>query len=266
MECEHIIEYKCPNGHWQKRKCYKSQPQTCRICQAEDERRQKQLEADLKLQETRDKEKARHEAEIVDLDLQIQLIREQNKGKETAKERANTLEVKKQDLEAAKLQIKGTSVRAASEETIKPTVSTTSNEPSSADSNASTRQDLKSKREKSEPEVEWERQKDVEGASNDAIDSLMRLTGLESVKEIFLQIKAKIEAVARKAIDVKKERMGMIMLGNPGTGESHRGKWTDVLTIGRQDNGRSDLRTISGIHCSLAGERVCRDHGFGACA
>ena len=225
----------------------------------------------MKLQETRDKEKARHEAEIIDLDLQIQLIREQNKEKKTAKERANALEVKKQDLEAAKLQIKETSLRAASDNTNKTTVGTTSNEPSSAepssaDSNASTRQDLTSKRDKSEPEVEWERQKDVEGASNDAIDSLMKLTGLESVKEKFLQIKAKIEAVARKAIDVKKERMGMIMLGNPGTGESHRGQRTNILTIGRQDNGRSDLCTISGIYRSLAGERVCRNHGFGACA
>lgn len=30
--------------------------------------------------------------------------------------------------------------------------------------------------------------------------------------------------VVRKGIDVKKERMGMIMLGNPGTGKSHRGR------------------------------------------
>ena len=219
MQCEHIIEYKCPNGHWQKRKCYKSQPQTCRICHAEDERRQKQLEADLELQEKREKENARHEAEIVDLDLQIHLIHEHNKEQQTAKERANALELKKQDLEAAKFRTKGTLARATPEETTNATVATTSNKPSSTDSSASTRQDLESKREKSESEVEWERQKDIEGASNDAIDDLMRLTGLESVKEKFLEIKAKIEAVARKGIDVKKERMGVIMLGNPGTGK-----------------------------------------------
>ena len=219
MQCELIIEYKCSNGHWQKRKCHKSQPQTCRICQAEDERRQKQLKADLELQEKRDQEKARHEAEIVDLDLQIHLIHEQTKEKHTAKERANALELKKQDLEAAKLHTKGTLPRATPERTTDAAVATMSDKPSSTDSSASTGQDLKSKREKSESEVEWERQKDIEGALNDAIDDLMRLTGLESVKEKFLEIKAKIEAVARKGIDVKKERMGVIMMGNPGTGK-----------------------------------------------
>lgn len=223
MQCEHIVEYKCPNGHWQNRKCHKSQLQTCRICQAEDERRQKQLEADLKLQEIRDKEKARHELEIVKLDLQIQTIHEQIKQKETAKERANALELKKQDLEAAKLHAKETFARAAPELIIHPAVGTMSDEPSSTNLNASARQDLKSKRQRSEPEVEWERQKDIEGATNDAIDSLMRLTGLESVKDRFLEIKAKMEAVARRGSDVKKERMGVIMLGNPGTGKSYGG-------------------------------------------
>ncbi len=222
MKCEFIIEYKCPNGHRQKRKCHKSQPQICRICQAEDERRQKQLKADLELQEACDKEKARHEAEIVDLDLQIQVVREHAKGKETAKERARALEQKKQDLEAAKLHIKEPSARASPEEPINSSIGTMSHAPPSTDRNASTHQNLESKRKKSESEVEWERQKEIEGASNDAIDGLMRLTGLESVKKRFLDIKAKIETVARQVIDVKKERMGVIMLGNPGTGKSHR--------------------------------------------
>ena len=61
----------------------------------------------------------------------------------------------------------------------------------------------------------------------------MRLTGLESVWKRFLDIKAEIEAVARQAIDVKKERMGVIMLVNPGTGKSYRRHQTDFLTISR---------------------------------
>jgi DNA replication protein DnaC len=49
----------------------------------------------------------------------------------------------------------------------------------------------------------------------------MSLTGLEEVKSTFLSIKAKIETVARQGLDMKKERLGMVMLGNPGTGECH---------------------------------------------
>ena len=65
---------------------------------------------------------------------------------------------------------------------------------------------------------EWDRQKRVEGASNDAIDALMALTGLEDVKSKILTIKAKIETVRRQGTDMKNERLGLVLLGNPGTG------------------------------------------------
>ena len=70
----------------------------------------------------------------------------------------------------------------------------------------------------SNSEAEWQRQQQIEGASNDAIDALMKLTGLEQVKAKVLDIKAKIEMVARQGLDMSKERLGMVMLGNPGTG------------------------------------------------
>ena len=51
------------------------------------------------------------------------------------------------------------------------------------------------------------------------MNDLMALTGLEAVKEKFLDIKSKIETVQRQGADMKKERMGTVMLGNPGTGK-----------------------------------------------
>ena len=69
-------------------------------------------------------------------------------------------------------------------------------------------------------EREWDRQKRVEGASNDSIDSLMALTGLEDVKSKILNIKSKIELVQRQGTDMKKERLGVVLLGNPGTGKA----------------------------------------------
>jgi hypothetical protein len=47
----------------------------------------------------------------------------------------------------------------------------------------------------------------------------MGLTGLEEVKTKILSLKSKIETVARQGADMKKERLGMVMLGNPGTGK-----------------------------------------------
>jgi hypothetical protein len=71
---------------------------------------------------------------------------------------------------------------------------------------------------KSQAEQEWERQKLVEGASNDAIDAVMGLTGLEEVKSKVLNIKAKIDALLRQGTDIRKERFSIVLLGNPGTG------------------------------------------------
>ena len=56
---------------------------------------------------------------------------------------------------------------------------------------------------------EWDRQKRVEGASNDAIDALVALTGLEDVK-------AKIETVRRQGTDMESERLSLALPGNLG--------------------------------------------------
>jgi DNA replication protein DnaC len=69
------------------------------------------------------------------------------------------------------------------------------------------------------PEKEWDRQKRVDGASNASIDALMALTGLEDVKAKVLSIKNKVETVLRQGTDMKKERLGIVLLGNPGTGK-----------------------------------------------
>lgn len=72
---------------------------------------------------------------------------------------------------------------------------------------------------KSAAEQEWERQKCKEGASNDAIDELMELVGLEDVKEQVLAIQAKVETCKFQGTDLKKERFNIVFQGNPGTGE-----------------------------------------------
>ena len=69
------------------------------------------------------------------------------------------------------------------------------------------------------PEFEWQRQKRVENATNDAIDAIMAMVGLKEVKTKILAIKAKTDIVKRQKTDMKKERLEMVMLGNPGTGK-----------------------------------------------
>jgi len=206
-----------------------SQPATCRTCQHEDEKRQRELKAELERQARRDQEQAEHAAKMAELDRQICFIREQTADARVAEENAKALEQKKKDLEEA---------RHLAEQTAKISVSLKQGTPPAlhAPSKISLKHITSESRcnqgHKDSPEVdqnggneiklaceqEWDRQKRVEGASNDAIDALMALTGLEDAKSKILNIKAKIETVLRQGTDMKDERLGIVLLGNPGTG------------------------------------------------
>jgi len=58
----------------------------------------------------------------------------------------------------------------------------------------------------------------VEGASNDAIDAIMEMTGLERVKSQVLDIKAAVDAAKRQGMSLSNNRYNLSCLGNPGTG------------------------------------------------
>lgn len=233
MNCDKIVDAKCLKGHGQKRKCYEAQPSRCKLCELEDQRDDRILERDMQLQDKRLRDQVKHDIGIADLEMQIEKIREELEDKKMAQERARALEQKKRDLDAARRQAIQP-LQQDSEKTAQDTRPSPSTSVSASDNDPNvTRQPGTHGRttfntssgilaptalNKSISEFEWERQKRVEGASDGAIDDLMLLTGLEDVKMKMLDIKAKIETVARQGIDMKKERMGMVMLGNPGTG------------------------------------------------
>ncbi|KAI1758774.1 P-loop containing nucleoside triphosphate hydrolase protein [Hypoxylon sp. FL1150] len=72
----------------------------------------------------------------------------------------------------------------------------------------------------SSAEADWQHQKEYENASNESLDSLFKMIGLESVKKEFLNIKARIDTALRQGADIKDERFGAALLGNPGTGKT----------------------------------------------
>lgn len=71
----------------------------------------------------------------------------------------------------------------------------------------------------SEAAQEWEDRRQRCGETNDAIDELMRLEGLEEVKRKFLEIKTKADICVEQGGDLKHERFNIVFQGNPGTGE-----------------------------------------------
>jgi hypothetical protein len=230
MRCESIVKSKCPNGHSRNQKCYQAQLTLCAICEAEDRQRQKDLEVDNALQDKRDVADAAHLADIAELDRKILLIREQRIDKRTALQRLRALNQKKSDLEAAKKMAQSSTTPtnpSANEPTLPAPSTTISVTPRGNLANYQKSPRTHPKLNESEAEAEWKQQKKVEGASNEAIDALIGLTGLESVKKKVLAIKAKIETISRQGIEYK-ERLSVAMLGNPGTGRPSQKNSVDV--------------------------------------
>lgn len=215
MKCDKIVETKCANGHVQKRKCFEASPLKCKRCEIESQRDNEILKRDMELQDKRLREQVEYDMRIAELDMQIRKIREDAEDKKTAQERGQALEQKKHDLEGAKHEATRPS----------PTTNAGANDQKHSDPHQPDTNNQKVPAASTPPvrivgasAEEWERQKRVEGEHNAALDDLMALSGLEEVKEKFLNIKTRIQTAARQGIDVKRERMGMVMLGNPGTG------------------------------------------------
>jgi hypothetical protein len=165
---------------------------------------------------------------MAEIDQQIRLVREKVADGQAADERTQALEQKKRDLELARRlaeEVPSTFPKTKQDTTTAHSVSSTSGLPTVARPHSTQEREKnlgidkeEMKDMKSAPEREWERQKRVDGASNTSIDALMGLTGLEDVKAKILSIKAKVETVLRQGIDMKTERLGIVLLGNPGTG------------------------------------------------
>lgn len=63
-------------------------------------------------------------------------------------------------------------------------------------------------------------QRRADGTQRDAIAKIMGLTGLGQVKRQVMRIKGIVDMMNRQGILINKERLNLVLLGNPGTGVS----------------------------------------------
>ncbi|KAI1740762.1 P-loop containing nucleoside triphosphate hydrolase protein [Xylaria scruposa] len=111
-------------------------------------------------------------------------------------------------------------------------------------------------------EKDWQQQKQFELASNEAIDSLMKMIGLEPVKKEFLTIKARVDTTIRQGVDLKGDRFGAALLGNPGTG---KGTWRKTTVARLYGRFLSSMGVIPGSHFEeTTGSRLAHDGIQGA--
>lgn len=81
-------------------------------------------------------------------------------------------------------------------------------------------EDLESLTDDSPSRLEWLRQKKDEGQTNEHLDSLMSMVGLEAIKAHFLDVKQRVEAAKRWGEDMKTLKLDLIMTGRDGTGKA----------------------------------------------
>ena len=231
MLCEYVLHDQCSKGHKRSWECHRPPPKVCIKCEEDAKRRQDEQQRVLKMQEKRDRDAKDHLARMSKLDDMLESERQRMKDAQASRERTAAIRQKEQDIEK---------IRALADESdclpwqpqLQPAPITaadpnfhaqTSTHPNSTNSVLAPNL-AKSKaheghtRRESVAKEEWENQKRLDNASNEAIDSVMDMVGLEEVKLQILRIKAKIDASVRQNSEMKDDRLNVSFLGNPGTG------------------------------------------------
>ena len=224
---------KCSIGHMQTWECHAGKPETCKICENKRLAEEKKQRESFKKQQKRDAQEQEHARQMAVLEEEIRNVREQQQDQQHAKQLMQALEQKRRDLESSKMMADqaARTASAPNPTTLKQSTGTKhshSSDPSKAQTgSANSGVPLHTPKDQMTPpcndspsEVEWERLKKQEKVSNDHLDSLMSMIGLESVKAQFLDVKAKIDTTQRQGTDLMKERFGVVLLGNPGTGKT----------------------------------------------
>jgi DNA replication protein DnaC len=239
MPCEHILDRKCPQGHLQTWKCHESPPSICFKCERATKLAEQKKAKAAALQQKREAEDLAHAKKLADINEKIAVEEQAHRDHQLAEDRTRAIQQKEKDLEIAKS-------RTSQAVTTPPIIAGVSDEnslpspPAASESSSGnsqpvlksrqttvkTRKALSSESVPTRQEAvspsnnDWQRRKDVDGASNDAIDSIMEMIGLEEVKEQVLRIYEKIEVTRRQGTSLKDERFNIVLLGNPGTGKS----------------------------------------------
>lgn len=227
MNCESVLKDKCPKGHVKSWKCYATAPSSCHRCERDAKDLQRKQQKTLEDEERREKAEREHAKQMAQLDEKLDIQRKTQKEAQLAKERTLAIQQKKNDIAAAAQSI----LRKSDPQLTNPGLSTdpVQTAPSLSNSdhektahpsqlkNPIRRVSSRTKKESVAKKL-WQRQKEVEGANNDAIDSIMDMIGLEDVKSQVLRIKDKIDVSNRQNTSSRDERFNVIFQGNPGTG------------------------------------------------
>jgi SpoVK/Ycf46/Vps4 family AAA+-type ATPase len=241
MLCKAIVTSTCAKKHKISRQCHDKAHATCKKCEAEVRAQEKRRQRDHQLDEKRQARQRAYAAQLAELADEMEHQKRILKDQADERDQKQAIDQMNQDLRNLKEKAKQPPQQPASthsstehSETVPHNASvssdhsTTSRAPQASttgstthdQSTAANQSDSEPDWDKSESRDDWAWQKKFEGVENEALDSLVSMIGLESVKQQFLAIKAKVDTTVRQNVSLKGERFGAALLGNPGTGKT----------------------------------------------
>ncbi|KAG4267231.1 hypothetical protein FPRO04_04843 [Fusarium proliferatum] len=237
IPCVAKVDRKCDKGHTTKAPCG-NKTKVCATCIKEEEENQRRIKRNLELERQRQEENQRR------IERKLELERQRQEDDERRIRRDLELERKRQKLQDNyRLQLQQIEDEIDHR---RRTMKYESEEKKHADELKQKKEELESLRQaesnkkkmkatkKSSPPPqaapqfdaissaakEWKNMKEVEGARNAALDKLMGMIGLESVKDQILSIKSTVDTKIRQGFSLGDERWSCSLLGNPGTGKT----------------------------------------------
>ncbi|KAK1622780.1 ATPase [Colletotrichum phormii] len=210
IRCHTRLAKHCDRGHEYSVDC-NNQDQKCAVCFREDEDTRRRLKRDLQMEMKRNLAQNKYAQDLQKVDDDLDRERRLIKNEQEDQKRSKTLKEHMEELKA----LQQTRVRAeAMKANREPPKSVPGAFPDGRKPTASPV--LKA----GSAEEEWQNLKTKFEASSNAMDQLMKMIGLESIKENFLSIKSKVDTAVRQGISLSTERFGCSLLGNPGTGKT----------------------------------------------
>jgi hypothetical protein len=197
VQCRSIITSKCSKGHKLFRKCYEISAASCRRCEADAGAQEKRRQREQELDEERQANQQVYAARLAEIEDEIRHQNRQLSDRIDKQDRQTALAQKKQDLLNLKRKAQSLlDVPMPSNSTKKPTMvpqksvisdrmsivsqtSAASSDGNELGSNEITAEQSQGRLdwEKSEAKDDWEDQKERWGAANEALDTLMSMTG-----------------------------------------------------------------------------------------
>ena len=235
---------KCDKGHTRSWHCHVGAPPACPKCERDKKEAIKKAQRALEEKHKQDEKVRKHLEEVAKIDEEMERIAQSVRDARLDSEQKAVLAQKRIDLAAAKERanraqnlhqddpIATSSDHHSHSENLpirkSPQTSLTSTKSTQAQQ-SKPREYIKAavKHNESPSQKEWQRRKDQENAQNPAIDEIMLMIGLEDVKKGILRIKDKVDTSIRQGTDLSKERLGLVLLGNPGTGISFIESFSD---------------------------------------